>query len=144
LNETNYTDWVMRMEAELVRKGLWSVVQPEEGSEGETDPKVCWEVLEQVHRAHGFATRMAMRRRMNRMAKGSEEPMSTWIGRIKTQVRHLLHADISVTEEDLILALTSGLGKCYEPLVMALDALPADQLTTENVVAKLLNEEMRQ
>ncbi|KZS99955.1 uncharacterized protein LAESUDRAFT_623688, partial [Laetiporus sulphureus 93-53] len=133
LNETNYTDWVMRMEAELVRKGLWSV-----------DPEVCWEVLEQVHRAHGFATRMAMRRRMNRMAKGSEEPMSTWIGRVKTQVRHLLHADISVTEEDLVLALTSGLGERYEPLVMALDALPADQLTTENVVAKLLNEEMRQ
>lgn len=40
LDETNYHYWVMRMEAELIRRDLWSVIALEEDLEGKTKEEV--------------------------------------------------------------------------------------------------------
>lgn len=44
LNDTNYTEWSMRMEAELVRKGLWDMVFCEVVDDGKTPDEVVNEV----------------------------------------------------------------------------------------------------
>jgi hypothetical protein len=40
LNDSNYTEWSIRMEAELVRKGLWDNVQCEVSVEGKPTEEV--------------------------------------------------------------------------------------------------------
>ncbi len=46
------------------------------------DPRAIWLVLESVHRAAGFATSLALRRRFLTLKKGSES-MQAWIGKIQ-------------------------------------------------------------
>ncbi|KAF8586823.1 hypothetical protein K439DRAFT_1252130, partial [Ramaria rubella] len=43
------------------------------------DPKLIWESLEKVHRACGFATRLALRRCFLYMQKCDDQPMSLWV-----------------------------------------------------------------
>jgi hypothetical protein len=102
-----------------------------------------WETLAQVHTARGFATRLALRRKFSRLVKNEEETMSAWFGRVKTLSFKLEDVGVVMTDEDRILALTNGLDDSYESFIISLDATPADQLTLEYVVDRLLNEEVR-
>ncbi|KJA19874.1 hypothetical protein HYPSUDRAFT_106098, partial [Hypholoma sublateritium FD-334 SS-4] len=130
LNETNYTEWSIRMEAQLIRLGLWNQV-------------VCdiWEALARLHVARGFATRLALRRGFLRLVKGNDERMAAWIGRVKAFSFRLEDVGVEVTDEDRILALTNGLDKTYEAFLISLDATPPDLLSLAHVVDRLLNEE---
>jgi hypothetical protein len=125
LNDTNFGQWSIRMEAHLIQKELWGMVVCETDMEGKTDaeieaiwddwrkkrakkkiadayaeivlrvedsqlahmrsrdPKIVWDTLAQVHRARGLATRLALRRQFLTSAKGAEEVMSAWVGRVK-------------------------------------------------------------
>jgi hypothetical protein len=108
------------------------------------DPMAIWEKLAQIHIAHGFATRLALRRKFLRLVKDRVEPMSAWIGRVKALAFKLEDVGVVVTDEDRILALTNGLDSSYESFVISLDATSAEQLNLEYVVDRLLNEEVRQ
>jgi hypothetical protein len=179
LNESNYADWRYLMEALLVEKDLWDVVDGSEtrpaGSDNSKavrafvkkqqlarskiilnieksqlphtrhlDPKEIWDSLEQVHRARGFATRLALRRWFLYMRKRDDEPMSSWISSVKNAAFHLETAGVSLIDEDVILALTEGLPDTYSGLIVALDTIPPNDLTLANVITRLLNEEIRQ
>ncbi|THH04489.1 hypothetical protein EW146_g10163 [Bondarzewia mesenterica] len=53
-------------------------------------------------------------------------------------------ARIAVTDQDKILTLTMGLLNVYNPVIINFNSTPANQLTYDNVITHLLNEETRQ
>jgi len=108
------------------------------------DPKEIWENLEQVHRARGFATRLALRRRFLYMQKREDQVMNAWISDVKNTAFHLESSGVAIIDEDIILALTAGLPESYSTFIVTLDNLSADDLTLPNVITRLLNEEVRQ
>lgn len=50
---------------------------------------------------------------------------------------------VNIDDEDPILVLTMGLSPVYDTFVVSLDATPANQLLLDDVIARLLNEELR-
>ena len=179
LNEQNYADWRYMMEALLIEKDLWGVVDGSESRPAGSpnlkpvrafikkqqvarakiilhiepsqlpharleDPKDIWANLEQVHRAQGFATRLALRRQFLYMHKDEAQVMSSWISDVKNAAFHLESAGVAIIDEDVILALTVGLPESYSSFIVALDNLPIKELTLPNVITRLLNEEVRQ
>jgi hypothetical protein len=192
LNNTNYAEWSLRMEAILVRAGLWGMIHPEvthtkeDGTDKDAstitleleatlkactvtkmnearaeiilhledgqlshclrsnDPHVVWLVLESVHRAAGFVTSLALRRKFLTLKKTSSETMQAWIGQIQALGFRLEQAGISVSDQDKILALTMGLPSSYDAIIINFDSTPSDQLTLSHVISRLLNEEVRQ
>jgi hypothetical protein len=191
LNNTNYPEWCLRMEAVLVRAGLWNMIKPtvdtlaSDGKEKDAstiaaefeaalkartkskmndaraeiilrledgqlshclrsdDPRTIWLILESVHRAAGFATSLALRRKFLTLKKGSET-MQAWIGKIQALGFQLEQAGIAVSDQDKILALTMGLPPSYDAVIINFDSTPTDQLTLNHVISRLLNEEVRQ
>jgi gag-polypeptide of LTR copia-type/Domain of unknown function (DUF4219)/Zinc knuckle len=187
LNDTNYAEWALRMEAVLVQSGLWSMIdlgidptgkdilkiaeekaaamkkrtankmnearaaiilRVEDGQLAHClrsrDPKEIWDVLESVHRAAGFATSLALRRRFLTMKKEDSQTMQSWIGQVQALAFRLEHAGIKVEEQDKILALTMGLPNAYDAVIINFDSTSPDQLTLSHVISRLLNEEVRQ
>jgi len=108
------------------------------------DPRAIWLVLESVHRAAGFATSLALRRKFLTLKKTPSETMQAWIGQIQALGFRLEQAGITVSDQDKILALTMGLPSSYDPVIINFDSTPTDQLTLSHVVSRLLNEEVRQ
>lgn len=179
LNEGNYTDWSMMMEALLVRKQVWDIVNGEKtrptGSDNSTpvrafvrkqaearaeivlhvessqlphlrnsDPAKIWEDLKTIHQARGFASRIALRRKFLWLSKAKDQPMSNWIAEVRHTAFRLEQIGVEVSDEDLVLVLTQGLPPTYENFVVSLDATDPDQLNSEHVITRLLNEEARQ
>ena len=186
LNDSNYAEWAIRMEAVLIKKGLWSLVHFEidpTGKDAETvvaeyeklkkarsitkskearaelilrvddgqlahmhsaDPMEIWDTLERVHRAAGFATSLALRRRFLTGKKTDDQSMQSWIGQVQSLAFRMAHAGIAITDQDRILTLTMGLPGTYDAVIINFDSTPADQLTLNNVITRLLNEELRQ
>ena len=175
LGTQNYLEWALRMEAKLIRRGVWSVVKPvapEENSkqsheqekldlaralliEGveksqlvylqeEADPRKIWAQLKKVHRSRGLATRMSLKRRMFLTSKGEGQSIQDYISTILGIQWELKDLGIPLGDDEVILALTTGLGNAYETLVVALDSTPEKELTLELVIQRLLNEETRQ
>ena len=192
LNDTNYAKWSLRMEAVLIRGGLWGMIHPEidklkvDGMEKDAstiaseleavlkartvtkmnearaeiilrledgqlshclrtnDPREIWLVLESVHRAAGFATSLAFRRKFLTLKKTPSDTMQAWIGQIQALGFCLEQAGITVSDQDKILALTMGLPSSYDAVIINFDSTPSDQLTLSHIISRLLNEEVRQ
>lgn len=189
LNDTNYAQWHIQMEAHLIKKKLWSnlveitindpedkMTQDEVNAAAEKvrekrdvekiaearaelilnvegnqlahmkskDPEEIWNNLRIVHRARGFATSLALRRKFLTSKKGRNQLISNWIAEIEYMAFNMELVDIEVSDQDKILALTLGLPPSYESLIISFDGTSPDQLTLENVMVRLLNEENRQ
>src|SRR5882724_4949684 len=108
------------------------------------DLKVIWDSLQKVHRARGFATRLSLRCRFLYMRKRDDQPVVSWVSDVKKATFQLEAAGISTIDEDIILALTEGLPDSFSAFIIALDSLPPRELTLDNMVTRLLNEEVRQ
>jgi gag-polypeptide of LTR copia-type/Zinc knuckle len=108
------------------------------------DPTEIWESLEQVHHAHGFATRLALHRRSLYMHKKDDQTMNSWISDIKNAAFQLEAAGVAVIDEDMILALTEGLPGEFTTLIITLDNILTAELTLVNIITHLLNEEVPQ
>lgn len=201
LGTDNYLEWAVRMQAKLIRKELWSVVEPDGEDElpeetpvaaagtaadatvaeaakapavkpkrdtrskkkmemarallieyvtksqlsymRDRDPRVIWVKLEKVHRSRGLATEMSLKRRFLTSQKKPHQSMQKWIGTISGIQWELEEIGVAIDDKDVILALTMGLGPAYESFVVSLDSTPADQLTLDFVIHRLLNEESR-
>lgn len=186
LNDSNYAEWAIRMEAILIKKGLWSLVNIQvdpTGKDASTiaknfeklkeerdkmklqearaelilrvddgqlahmrsqDPMEIWATLERVHRAAGFATSLALRRRFLTAKKADDQTMQAWIGQIQSLAFRMTEAGVAITDQDRILALTMGLPTSYDPVIINFDSTLQDQLTLNHVIIRLLNEELRQ
>jgi hypothetical protein len=114
------------------------------------DPRKVWAELRRVHRAGGFGSKLAMRRRfINAKMKLDDsreiaESMASWIGRVKGMRFELEAVGVNVADEDVILVLTNGLPETYNPFVIALDGARPEDITLQNVIVRLANEEGRQ
>lgn len=108
------------------------------------DPLEVWEDLKSVHRARGFATVLSHRHKFLTMKMSRGQKMSGWIGEVKAEAFEMEELGITVADQDIILALTMGLPRSYENLIIAFDNTPAADLTLEHVITRLLNDEIRQ
>ena len=106
------------------------------------DPKVIWDSLEKVHHARGFATCLSLHRHFLYMHKQDNQPIVSWVSGVKKAAFQLEAASVSIIEEDIILALTEGLPQSFATFIVALDSLPPSELSLDNVVMRLLNEEV--
>lgn len=184
LNDTNFSEWSIRMEAELIRKDLWGMVKCHVDMDGKDaeeeekailewrrkrtkrkiteayaeivlrvedsqlahmrsrDPEIIWETLAGVHQARGLATRLALRRKFLTGVKGAEG-MSAYIGKVRALSYRLEDIGVTVTDEDMILALTMGLDTSYESFIISLDSTPSGDLDVDHVISRIINEEVR-
>ena len=108
------------------------------------DPKEIWESLQKVHQARGFATCLSLCRHFLYMRKCDDQPMVSWISDVKNAAFQLEATGVTIIDEDVILALTEGLPESYSTFIVALDSIPADDLTLDIIITRLLNEEVCQ
>ena len=184
LNDANYTEWAMWMEAELIDKGLWEQVFVELDTSGKTkqeveseqakavtkrsakkmseatvrmitrvktlqlvhmceqDPMVIWEKLTVTHRVQGLAMQLAKRHKFLMVAKVNDKLITAWTSCVKGMAFDLEDIGGTVMDEDVIVALTMGLGTEYNHFVALIDAMLTQQLMVDYVVTRMLNEEM--
>jgi len=108
------------------------------------DPLEVWSNLRTVHRARGFATSLALHRKFLTSRKTPKMTMQAWIGEIRGQAFAMKLAEIEVSDQMVILALTLGLPPSYDNVIINFDSTDPIQLMLENVIIRLLNEETRQ
>jgi hypothetical protein len=75
---------------------------------------------------------------------GEDQTISSWISDVKNTAYRLSGVSVTVLDDDVILVLCGGLPTSYSTLIITLDSLPPDELTLDNVVTCLLNEEVCQ
>ncbi|KAF8226388.1 hypothetical protein L208DRAFT_1302220, partial [Tricholoma matsutake] len=142
LNNSNYSEWSIQMEAVLICGGLWSLVNITIDKTGKDE--AIWEMLHWVHQAAGFATSLALCRKFLTAKKEDTQSMQTWIGVIQSLAFWMEEARIEVADQDKILALTMGLPNTYNAVIINFDLTPANLLTLDHIITRLLNEETRQ
>ena len=108
------------------------------------DPMVIWNDLANIHSSHGRSTIIALRRRFHRLRLERGESMSAYIARVRHLAFLLEEAKVAVSDDDLILGITSGLPHSYDSFLISLDATSDSNYTVNNVIARLINEYQRQ
>jgi len=108
------------------------------------NPMEVWDMLQCICHAAGFATSLALQRKFLTAKKEEGQSMQAWIGVIQSLVFWMEEAQITVTDQDQILALTMGLPTLYDAIIINFDSTPADQLTLDHIITRLLNEETQQ
>ncbi|TFK60266.1 hypothetical protein BDN72DRAFT_739188, partial [Pluteus cervinus] len=149
LTETNYHEWAVFMEALLIKKQLWDLVngttaRPTTNNTHMRNWDPIWNSLAQLHGTCGLSSRLALRRRLITMRKSNSQSMTSWIADVRRAAHALSRVGYSVSNEDLILVLMIGLPPSYHSLIVTLDAVDPTLLTIDFVVTRLLSEESRQ
>ena len=72
------------------------------------------------------------------------QTMESWIGEVHAHACRLENVDVKVSDEDMIIILTTGLPDSYTLIIITFDALDPKKLTLDFVINHLLNEEARQ
>ena len=108
------------------------------------DPMTIWNNLITIHSSRGRSTIIALRRRFHRLRLEHSETMSAYIARVRHVAFLLEEADVKVTDDDIILAITSGLPNSYNSFLISLDATSDDDYILPHVIARLVNEYQRQ
>jgi hypothetical protein len=110
----------------------------------DTDPMIIWNNLVTIHSSRGRSTIIALRRRFHRLRLERSETMSAYIARVRHIAFLLEEANVDVTDDDIILAITSGLPHSYDPFLISLDATSDSDYALPHVIARLVNEYQRQ
>ena len=76
------------------------------------------------------------------MHKQDDQSIISWVSDVKKAAFQLGAASVSTIDEDIILALTEGLPESFSTFIIALDSLLPSELTLDNVITRLLNEEV--
>jgi hypothetical protein len=145
---------------QLMQSELTLAIEPEQLPYlHNSDPIKSWENLRQVHIAHRFASRLALRRWFMTMKKEDSQSMQLWIASVKQISQCISHATNPLSsvidnrlqnwlkahkDEEVISVLMNGLDDSYDKFVISLDSIPLEQLTLNYVINCLLNEESRQ
>ena len=108
------------------------------------DPMIIWNDLITIHSSRGRSTIIALRRRFQRLRLESSETMSAYVARVRHIAFLLEEAGVNVTDDDIILAITSGLPHSYDSFLISLDATSDTDYTLPHVIARLVNEYQRQ
>ena len=108
------------------------------------DPMTIWNNLITIHSSRGRSTVIALRRRFHRLCLEISKTMPAYIARVRHLAFLLEEADVTVTDDDIILAITSGLPRSYDSFLISLDATPDDDYTLAYVITHIVNEHQRQ
>ncbi|PPQ93635.1 hypothetical protein CVT25_000821 [Psilocybe cyanescens] len=108
------------------------------------DPSVIWKTLSDIHASRGCSTIISLCHRFHRLCLDHGEVMSAYVARVRHIAFLLEEAGVKVTEDDLILAITSGLPHSYDSFLISLDATPDSEYMLIYVITRLMNEYQRQ
>jgi gag-polypeptide of LTR copia-type len=108
------------------------------------NPMEIWLTLQCIYQAAGFATSLSLCRKFLTAKKSDHQTMQAWIGQIQGLAFCMKHAKIAVTDQDKILAITMGLPPSFNNVIINFDSMSPETLTLDFVIARLLNEEVRQ
>lgn len=108
------------------------------------DPMIVWNTLMDVHSPRGRSTIITLRRRLHKLRLDRNEVMSAYIARARQLAKLLSEAGHTLSDDDLLLAITSGLPNSYNPFLVSLDTLPDSEYTLDCIIPRLINEYTRQ
>ena len=108
------------------------------------DPYIIWTNLLNIHLPRGRSTVLTLRRRFHRLRLEKTETISSYISRLRHVAFLLEQAAFTVTDDDMILALTAGLPHSYDNFLVSLDTLPDSEYTLTIIISRLNNEYQRQ
>ncbi|KAF8530235.1 hypothetical protein BU17DRAFT_19082, partial [Hysterangium stoloniferum] len=134
LNEMNYDDWKIQMEAHLVEKDLFSIIDGTQEMPTTTPNS------------------KAMRTYLQKQLLGDSELYSQLdecyrleqSDRVKSEDSPISSVPSRITDLDKVMVLTSGLPPAYNSLLVHISTIPITSLNFEAIVTQLLNEEQRQ
>ncbi|KAM6502318.1 hypothetical protein JOM56_002295 [Amanita muscaria] len=165
LNESNYDDWKLQMEAHLEEKELFSIIDGTEEMPM-TGPN-SKSMRSKIHSARGLGTLLTMRRNFFTMTMPADTSIASWVAQVRhaaykldecyrlEQADHAIKSETDtpslssfslrhVTDLDKVMVLTSGLSPTFNSLLVYIAAIPISMLDFEDIVTRLLNEEQRQ
>ena len=119
---------------------LFSMLHHHNSPIADPDPMTIWNNLITIHSSCGCSTIIALCRRFHCLCLKHTETMSTYVAWVWHVAFLLEEADVTVTDDDIILAITSGLPRLYDSFLISLDATPDDDYTLAYVIACLVNE----
>lgn len=108
------------------------------------DPYLIWTALSNVHQPRGRSTILALHRCFHRLRLKKAEPVTSYISRARHLAFLLQEAGVTISNDDLILAVTAGLPHSYDNFLLSLNTLPDSEYTFSSVVNHLNNEFQRQ
>ena len=108
------------------------------------DLMTIWNNLITIHSSCGRSTIIALHHRFHHLHLEHTETMSTYVAQVQHVAFLLEEADVTATNDDIILAITSGLPRSYDSFLISLDATYDDNYMLAYVIAHLVNEYQRQ
>ena len=94
-----------------------------------------------THQVQGLVMQVAKHHKFLAVAKANDELITVWTSCVKGMAFDLEDIGGTVTDEDVTVVLTMGLGTKYDHFVASIDAMPTQQLMVDYVVTRMLNEE---
>ena len=125
----------------------------------EQDPAEIWRKLSQIHSTCGLGTLLTMRRSFFTMMMPANASIASWVAQVHhaayrlKECYHLEQDDGNaagtlsprhVTDLNKVMVLMSGLLHAYNSLMVHIAIIPSNDLSFEDVVTCLLNEEQCQ
>ena len=108
----------------------------------DADPLNVWLDLKALHRPTGFAASMTLRQKLNSMKKSPSQTMADWISAIKSHILVMESSGMSISNDDAIIALISGLPPTYSHVVSTVSELTTEKFTFEHVSSMLILAEL--
>lgn len=110
---------------------------------GAHSSREAWKKICAVYEAKGLAAKVFLRRKFFNIKLRESETMQVHVNNVRELAEQLDAIGAPVTDGDIAMTLLCSLPDQYDPLIVALEARPSEDLTSEFVVARLLAEEKR-
>ena len=163
LDVHNYCTWATRIRWLLMQKDLWTCVDPS-GDAIEDAGKSCkalaviglsvadhhlpvlancptaraaWEKLETIFQAKSTARRLLLKRQLNFLRKGPDEPLTKYVARAMDLRAQLTAAGQAVATSEVAMSLLAGLPPEYDTIATVLEVSDRE-LELDTLLSKLL------
>ena len=110
---------------------------------GAHSAREAWLKICNVYEAKGLAAKIFLRRKFFNVKLREGDTMQSHINYVRELADQLDAIGAPVADDDIAMTLLCSLPEQYDPLIVALEARPSNELTSEFVTARLLAEEKR-
>jgi hypothetical protein len=110
---------------------------------GAATAKAAWSELANMYAQQSLANLVNLKRSFQGLTLAPSETITVYLGRAQELVSQLKAAGQSVSEQDLVLQILTGLPDDYKVVTTIMENGDQSALTMSNVCAKLLLEETR-
>jgi hypothetical protein len=108
------------------------------------DPMIIWNTLIDIHSPCGCSTIISLHCRLHKLHLDKAESMPAYIACAREAARLLSAAGHNISDDDLLMAITSGLPPSYNPFLISIDTLPNSEYSLVCVIPRLINEYTQQ